>query len=34
MHLVDKFHEDLVKEPDLDRVRTLKGIEEEINKFI
>lgn len=32
MHLIDKLHDELVQEPDLDRVRTLRGVEEEINK--
>lgn len=34
MHLLEKFPEELVQDIELERIRTLKGIEEEINKFI
>ncbi len=33
MHLIDKLNDELVQEPDLDRIRTLRGVEEEINKY-
>ena len=33
MHLLEKFHEEIVQDPELERIKSLKGIEEDINKF-
>lgn len=33
MDLLEKFHEDLVVDMELERIRSLKGIDDEINKY-
>jgi hypothetical protein len=33
MNLINNFSEDLTQDSDLDRVKTLKGVEDEISKF-
>jgi hypothetical protein len=33
MHLLEKFPEEIVQDMELERIRILKGIEEEINKL-
>ena len=32
MNLVEKMHEELVQDPELEKMKNLKGIDEEINK--
>jgi len=33
MNLINNLAEDLTQDPDLDRVKTIKGVEDEISKF-
>ena len=33
MNLINNLAEDLTQDPDLDRVKTIKGVEDEITKF-
>ena len=34
MNLVEKMHEELVQDPELEKMKNLKGIDEEINKYL
>lgn len=33
MHLLDTFSEDITKIDDLEKIKTMKGLEEELQKF-
>ena len=33
MNLLENFQDDLFQDPDLDRLKPIKGVEDEVNKY-